>query len=74
MFVQISPSSSDSGETLNSLKYASRVRTVEHGPARKQADPVESSKLKQMVSLLLHHNEKLTLSIALILTENCISD
>jgi hypothetical protein len=53
MFVQISPSSSDSGETLNSLKYASRVRSVEHGPACRQADPVESLKLKQMVSLFL---------------------
>lgn len=59
MFVQISPSSTDAGETLNSLKYASRVRSVEHGPARKQADAVESSKLKQMVSLFLHHNKRL---------------
>jgi kinesin family member C2/C3 len=50
MFVQISPSSMDSGETLSSLNFASRVRAVEHGPAaRKQADPAGSLKLKQMV-------------------------
>ncbi|CAL4900603.1 unnamed protein product [Urochloa decumbens] len=48
MFVQISPSSTDSGETLCSLNFASRVRAVEHGPARKQADPAESLKLKHM--------------------------
>ncbi|KAL6610176.1 hypothetical protein ACP70R_040145 [Stipagrostis hirtigluma subsp. patula] len=48
MFVQISPSSTDSGETLCSLNFASRVRAVEHGPARKQVDPDESSKLKQL--------------------------
>ena len=49
MFIQISPSSTDSGETLCSLNFASRVRAVEHGPARKQADPAESLKFKQMV-------------------------
>ncbi|KAK3135685.1 hypothetical protein QOZ80_5BG0422170 [Eleusine coracana subsp. coracana] len=55
MFVQISPSSSDAGETLNSLKYASRVRSIEHVPARKQAaDPVDSLKLKQMTEKLRH--------------------
>ncbi|GJM88502.1 hypothetical protein PR202_ga04573 [Eleusine coracana subsp. coracana] len=55
MFVQISPSSSDAGETLNSLKYASRVRSIEHVPSRKQAaDPVDSLKLKQMTEKLRH--------------------
>lgn len=49
MFVQISPSSTDSGETLCSLNFASRVRAIEHGPARKQVDPAENFKLKQMV-------------------------
>ncbi|OEL34460.1 Kinesin-4 [Dichanthelium oligosanthes] len=57
MFVQISPSSADSGETLCSLNFASRVRAVEHGPARKQADPAESLKFKQM-SEKLRHEEK----------------
>ncbi|KAJ0561216.1 putative minus-end-directed kinesin ATPase [Helianthus annuus] len=38
MFVQISPSSADLGETICSLNFASRVRGVEHGPARKQTD------------------------------------
>ncbi|CAL4893418.1 unnamed protein product [Urochloa decumbens] len=54
MFVQISPSSTDSGETLCSLNFASRVRAVEHGPARKQADPAESLKLKHMSEKLCH--------------------
>lgn len=49
MFVQISPSSTDSGETLSSLNFATRVRAIEHGPARKQADPAETLKFKQMV-------------------------
>jgi kinesin family protein C2/C3 len=53
MFVQISPSSTDSGETLCSLNLASRVRAIEHGPARKQVDPAENFKLKQMVRSFL---------------------
>ncbi|KAL6894004.1 hypothetical protein ACP4OV_008102 [Aristida adscensionis] len=57
MFVQISPSSTDSGETLCSLNFASRVRAVEHGPARKQVDPTESLKLKQLTEEL-HRKEK----------------
>ena len=57
MFVQISPSSKDSEETLRSLTFASRVRAVEHGPARKQVDPAECSNLKNMVISLFHHNE-----------------
>ncbi|XP_073117546.1 kinesin-like protein KIN-14J isoform X2 [Elaeis guineensis] len=52
MFAQISPSSADLGETLCSLNFASRVRGVEHGPARKQSDPAESFKLKQMTEKL----------------------
>ncbi|GJZ83168.1 kinesin-like protein KIN-14S [Tanacetum coccineum] len=36
MFVQISPNSADLGETVFSLNFASRVRGVELGPARKQ--------------------------------------
>ncbi|XP_078446979.1 kinesin-like protein KIN-14S [Wolffia australiana] len=48
MIVQISPSSADVGETLCSLNFATRVRGIEQGPARKQVDPAESFKLKQM--------------------------
>lgn len=49
MIVQISPSSVDLGETLCSLNFASRVRGVEHGPARKQSDLTELFKYKQLV-------------------------
>ncbi|XP_043692070.1 kinesin-like protein KIN-14S isoform X1 [Telopea speciosissima] len=52
MFVQISPSAADLGETLCSLNFASRVRGIEHGPARKQADPTELLKYKQMAEKL----------------------
>lgn len=49
MFVQISPNSSDLGETICSLNFASRVRGVEHGPARRQTDHSELLKYKQLV-------------------------
>ncbi|XP_078154287.1 kinesin-like protein KIN-14E isoform X1 [Carex rostrata] len=49
MFVQISPSDNDLGETLSSLNFASRVRGVELGPAKKQADTSEVLKMKQMI-------------------------
>ncbi|XP_004495728.1 kinesin-like protein KIN-14S [Cicer arietinum] len=48
MFVQVSPSSADLGETLCSLNFASRVRGIESGPARKQVDLSELFKYKQM--------------------------
>ncbi|KZV54269.1 kinesin-4-like [Dorcoceras hygrometricum] len=48
MFVQISPIAADVGETLCSLNFASRVRGVEHGPARKQPDHAELLKYKQL--------------------------
>ncbi|GAB2277497.1 Kinesin-like protein KIN-14S [Dionaea muscipula] len=48
MFVQISPSAADYGETLCSLNFASRVRGIEHGPARKHADISEIFKYKQL--------------------------
>lgn len=51
MFVQISPSENDSGETLSSLNFATRVRGVELGPVKKQIDTSELQKTKQMVSL-----------------------
>lgn len=46
MFVQISPSENDLGETLSSLNFATRVRGVELGPAKKQVDTAELQKLK----------------------------
>ncbi|XP_010277818.1 PREDICTED: kinesin-like protein KIN-14G [Nelumbo nucifera] len=52
MFVQISPSAADLGETICSLNFASRVRGIEHGPARKQGDPTELFKYKQMAEKL----------------------
>ncbi|RWR76677.1 kinesin-like protein KIN-14S isoform X1 [Cinnamomum micranthum f. kanehirae] len=52
MIVQISPSDCDLGETLCSLNFASRVRGIEHGPARKQSDPLEIFKCKQMAEKL----------------------
>ncbi|CAK7340697.1 unnamed protein product [Dovyalis caffra] len=58
MFVQISPSSADVGETLCSLNFASRVRGIESGPARKQADLSELFKYKQMVEKLKHDEKE----------------
>ncbi|KAI3857410.1 hypothetical protein MKX03_024428 [Papaver bracteatum] len=49
MFVQISPNENDLSETLCSLNFASRVRGIELGPARKQLDISELAKCKQMV-------------------------
>ncbi|KAJ6974315.1 kinesin-like protein KIN-14S [Populus alba x Populus x berolinensis] len=58
MFVQISPSAADVGETICSLNFASRVRGIESGPARKQADLSELSKYKQMVDKLKHDEKE----------------
>ncbi|GAV63164.1 Kinesin domain-containing protein [Cephalotus follicularis] len=58
MFVQISPSSADLGETLCSLNFASRVRGIESGPARKQADLSELFKYKQMAEKLKHDEKE----------------
>ncbi|ESQ27967.1 hypothetical protein EUTSA_v10018049mg [Eutrema salsugineum] len=49
MFVQISPNEKDLSETLCSLNFASRVRGIELGPAKKQLDNTELLKYKQMV-------------------------
>lgn len=51
MFVQISPSDQDLGETISSLNFATRVRGIELGPAKKQVDTSELQKTKQMVSI-----------------------
>ncbi|KAG5244836.1 kinesin protein [Salix suchowensis] len=58
MFVQISPSATDLGETLCSLNFASRVRGIESGPARKQADLSELFKYKQIVEKLKHDEKE----------------
>lgn len=50
MFVQISPSEQDLGETLSSLNFATRVRGIELGPAKRQIDKGELQKLKIVVS------------------------
>ncbi|KAJ4714582.1 Kinesin-like protein [Melia azedarach] len=49
MFVQISPSEKDMSETLSSLNFATRVRGVELGLARKQVDTSEIQKMKVML-------------------------
>lgn len=49
MFVQISPNENDLSETLCSLNFASRVRGIELGPAKKQVENNELLKCKQMV-------------------------
>ncbi|KAK6923855.1 Kinesin motor domain [Dillenia turbinata] len=49
MFVQISPSERDLSETLSSLNFATRVRGIELGPAKKQVDTGELQKMKVML-------------------------
>ncbi|XP_065854561.1 kinesin-like protein KIN-14S [Euphorbia lathyris] len=58
MFVQISPSAADHGETLCSLNFASRVRGIENGPARKHTDLTEVFKYKQMAEKLQHEEKE----------------
>jgi len=53
MFVQISPNENDLSETLCSLNFASRVKGVELGPAKKQLDNSEFLRYKQLVMLFL---------------------
>ncbi|XP_050388067.1 kinesin-like protein KIN-14R [Argentina anserina] len=49
MFVQISPSDQDLGETMSSLNFATRVRGIELGPVKKQVDTSELQKTKLML-------------------------
>ncbi|KAL8144863.1 hypothetical protein AgCh_003179 [Apium graveolens] len=49
MLVQISPNENDLSETLCSLNFASRVRGIELGPAKKQFDSTELIRYKQLV-------------------------
>ncbi|CAF2114209.1 unnamed protein product [Brassica napus] len=56
MFVQISPSEHDVSESLSSLNFATRVRGVELGPARKQVDTGELQKMKAMVEKARHES------------------
>ncbi|XP_004289515.1 PREDICTED: geminivirus Rep-interacting motor protein-like [Fragaria vesca subsp. vesca] len=49
MFVQISPSDKDLGETMSSLNFATRVRGIELGPVKKQVDTSELQKTKLML-------------------------
>ncbi|KAK7284348.1 hypothetical protein RJT34_19093 [Clitoria ternatea] len=58
MFVQISPSTADLTETLCSLNFATRVRRIESGPARKQTDLTEL-KYKQMAEKLKHDEKEI---------------
>ncbi|XP_062011918.1 kinesin-like protein KIN-14Q [Rosa rugosa] len=48
MFLQISPNENDLSETLCSLNFASRVRGIELGPAKRQMDTSELLRYKQM--------------------------
>ncbi|KAK2976066.1 hypothetical protein RJ640_024794 [Escallonia rubra] len=59
MFVQISPTVADLGETLCSLNFASRVRGVEHGPARKQTDFTDLFKYKQLAEKAKHDEKEI---------------
>ncbi|KAI3774833.1 hypothetical protein L1987_49395 [Smallanthus sonchifolius] len=54
MFVQISPNESDLSESLCSLNFASRVRGIELGPAKKQIESSEVLKYKQMAERYKH--------------------
>ncbi|CAK7339648.1 unnamed protein product [Dovyalis caffra] len=47
--IPYSPSEKDLNETLSSLNFATRVRGIELGPARKQIDTGELQKMKMML-------------------------
>ncbi|XP_056687251.1 uncharacterized protein [Spinacia oleracea] len=56
--VQISPSAADLGETLCSLNFASRVKGIKYGPARKQADFSELLKCKYLAKKSKHDEKE----------------
>ncbi|CAH9070142.1 unnamed protein product [Cuscuta epithymum] len=57
MFVQISPSDKDLSETLSSVNFATRVRAVELGSARKQIDTSELQRTKAMLDKARHDSK-----------------
>ena len=61
MFVQISPNENDLSETICSLNFASRVKGVELGPAKKQLDNTEFLRYKQLVLTISHSSALLKL-------------
>lgn len=65
MFVQISPNENDLSETICSLNFASRVKGVELGPAKKQLDAAEFVKYKQMVTHVLTYKFNIQSSLFL---------
>ena len=63
MFVQISPNENDLSETLCSLNFASRVKGIELGPAKKQFDISELLRYKQLVQFILICNLHLPMAV-----------
>ncbi|EPS65973.1 hypothetical protein M569_08803 [Genlisea aurea] len=55
--IPYSPADRDSGETLSSLNFATRVRGVELGPARKQIDTSELQKMRIMLEKAKHESK-----------------
>ena len=59
MFVNISPTLASAQETETSLRFASRVRKVELGPAKKQGSKggggIDAAAKAKYEALVLHH-------------------